>query len=332
VKVCVCCLPFFFVCVRVSAEIDKSLKWSEVGTRRMFFALFTVLWVVCGVCEGTVVGAVVLPHGDIALDPARYSATFNKTQLAQAWQLHDCAHHVGRTIAALRPDVLFLDSPHGIADTERLALFLNTRAEGDVETEGEPPGRWNISVTLARDVALDALDALGKALPADTVTGLTAFASDEAFPLRWGEVIPLQFARPVLLQQARVVVATQPTRRLTEPVEMIPALEAAGRALWSFLEARKERVVVIISADLAHTHDAAGPYGYSDAAQPFDDAVAAWAVSLNRTLLTSTAASYAPKALSCGFTGLVMLDALLLGSGVAWQLSLCAISPPLTIV
>lgn len=34
----------------------------------------------------------------------------------------------------------------------------------------------------------------------------------------------------------------------------------------------QERVVVVISADLAHTHSADGPYGYSPAAQPFDRA------------------------------------------------------------
>ena len=43
-----------------------------------------------------------------------------------------------------------------------------------------------------------------------------------------------------------------------------------GSDLYSYLEPLQERVVVIISADLAHTHLASGPYGYSSDAAPFD--------------------------------------------------------------
>ena len=38
--------------------------------------------------------------------------------------------------------------------------------------------------------------------------------------------------------------------------------------------ARKQ---VLVSSDLAHTHLASGPYGYSPAAEPFDLAVGRWA-------------------------------------------------------
>ena len=44
----------------------------------------------------------------------------------------------------------------------------------------------------------------------------------------------------------------------------------AGTELYTLLEPLKERVVVVISADLAHTHMSTGPYGYSNASQPFD--------------------------------------------------------------
>ena len=44
----------------------------------------------------------------------------------------------------------------------------------------------------------------------------------------------------------------------------------SGADLYDFLEGLSERVVVIISADLAHTHLKDGPYGYSNASEPFD--------------------------------------------------------------
>ena len=85
--------------------------------------------------------------------------------------------------------------------------------------------------------------------------------------------------------------------------------------------ARKQ---VLVSSDLAHTHLASGPYGYSPAAEPFDLAVGRWAsdpvkhVSVQSRLSTPEflsglspvapqaeallveAARLAPDALSCG--------------------------------
>lgn len=291
-----------------------------MNMRILCAALFVALF---AGCDGKVVGALVLPHGDVALDPSRYAGVFNKTQLAEAFALHDCAKSAGNAVAALRPDAIFLDSPHGIADRDRIAFFLNTRAAGDVETEGEPPGRFNFSAPLQQNITLKVVASLERALPDGSVAGMTAFGEDEAFPIRWGEVIPLWF-----LPRVPVVIATQPTRRLTEPVAMIPYMQDFGEKLWTALEQCSERIVVVISADLAHTHDPDGPYGFSPAAQPFDDAVAAWATTLNSTMLTKTAAAFAPKALSCGFTGLVMFDALLHCNGVAWKPTLCTISHP----
>ena len=43
-----------------------------------------------------------------------------------------------------------------------------------------------------------------------------------------------------------------------------------GASLYAYLESLAEKVVVVISADLAHTHLASGPYGYSNASEPFD--------------------------------------------------------------
>ena len=44
----------------------------------------------------------------------------------------------------------------------------------------------------------------------------------------------------------------------------------AGSKLFEMLDTVPQRIVIIISADLAHTHQASGPYGYSNASEPFD--------------------------------------------------------------
>ena len=40
--------------------------------------------------------------------------------------------------------------------------------------------------------------------------------------------------------------------------------------MYEILERSPKRVVIIISGDLAHTHLASGPYGYSNTSEPFD--------------------------------------------------------------
>ena len=92
---------------------------------------------------------------------------------------------------------------------------------------------------------------------------------------------------------------------------MTDELLALGAALGEQLEAMPQRVAVLVSSDLAHTHLASGPYGYSASAEPFDEAIGAWASTLADAPLLESARSLVADALSCGYTGLVMLHGLL---------------------
>jgi len=80
-------------------------------------------------CRGEVVGAAILPHGDIALDPTR-DPQLNETQRAQAEDLQAAAGEAGRFLAGLDADIFLLTSPHGIADLQKHAFFLNPTAAG----------------------------------------------------------------------------------------------------------------------------------------------------------------------------------------------------------
>ena len=62
-----------------------------------------------------------------------------------------------------------------------------------------------------------------------------------------------------------------------------------------------------------------GPYGYSEAAQPYDDAAAQWAGTLQESALLIQAAEYADHAKTCGFTGLVMLQGMLSALSNGWS-------------
>ena len=113
-------------------------------------------------------------------------------------------------------------------------------------------------------------------------SGITAYTESEPFPLRWGEVTPLWFLSDIpakmkhrsdnlpSTEQPRIVsghvdipqmILSIPTRRNLDSEIMVPELLEFGSRLYEQLEALEERVVVLISSDLAHTHLASGPYG-----------------------------------------------------------------------
>ena len=109
----------------------------------------------------------------------------------------------------------------------------------------------------------------------------------------------------------RFIFMSHPSRRYTNSVAMLTELQTLGSRLYDLLDAMDARVTVIVSADLAHTHDADGPYGYSPSAQPFDTFVGKWAASRKPLYLLQSAAGLVDAAKSCGFTGLVMLQGMM---------------------
>ena len=130
--------------------------------------------------------------------------------------------------------------------------------------------------------------------------------------------------------QRKVLLLSMPFRRYTDSMLMIPELLDLGQALHNELDALPIRTVVIISGDLAHTHDKDGPYGYSSAAGPFDAAIIQWEGQGNRDALLTAAAGYVQEALSCGFPGFVMLQGMLdaRGGPEVWTPQLLAAHHP----
>ena len=89
----------------------------------------------------------------------------------------------------------------------------------------------------------------------------------------------------------------------------------SGRSLWSILNDESitghRKVMILISADLAHTHyDARNmPYGYCECAQIYDDAITKWVETMDRDYLLQTARLMQSEgAKSCGFGGFVLLQ------------------------
>ena len=95
--------------------------------------------------------------------------------------------------------------------------------------------------------------------------------------------------------------------------------------MWSMIDAMNENIVLVISGDLCHKFDPSGPFGYSNASEPFDkvqefnfynnyftpfliQAIGQWVMEQDSNYLLEVAASLVDKCYSCGYTGFVILE------------------------
>ena len=264
------------------------------------------------------VGGSVVPHGDFALVPALLDPA--SANYSRALALHVAARASAAALRDARPDVVLLVAPHAVALTAAFAIYESSALLGTAVLGGDlhnasAPQLPFTAAAAGAPVFASALAANLSAAPAGSnVSGLLAFGDSVPMPIQWSEVVPMSLLADVLNGTGagfpQVAVWAQPQRRLTCASCMVPELLALGAALAAFADAAPQRVWVLVSADLSHVHSAGvNPYPPNDAvAARFDAAVGVWAAALDRDALVVTAAGLADEALSCGFTGLVLLE------------------------
>lgn len=261
------------------------------------------------------VASVVLPHGDFALAPQLLPIGSKAREAADKVAI--AARTAGAWLnSTIKPDLVILSTPHGIELSCDFAFYLGSSASGyaDIgqDLHNHTSYRENLNrILLAPSSTKNLLDHLhGQA-----VSGILSYADSEDTALRWGEVVPLLLvlgnntSSGNLLYKRRHIILSHPLRRYSDSPSMVPELLELGKSIRDWADTRPERIALLISSDLSHTHRADGPYGYSNASAPFDDAVGKWAKDpvTNEASLLVEAASLQNEAKACGFTGLVML-------------------------
>ena len=204
-----------------------------------------------------VVGAAILPHGAMVFDGDPNSASpacrernisMPADLIGNCSKLYNSCERVGDRVAKMNPDVVLLVTPHGIAlSSGSYGVYMANAARGNA--------LWNdcfqdieLSIPLDTEISKKLLGFVQeKGFKAD---GIITFSLAEA-PLRWGEVIPLWFVnKKVVSDKVKYVIVT--FARIYEE-EGFNA-RAMGRALHEFVSSLQQRVAVVISGDLAHTH------------------------------------------------------------------------------
>jgi len=266
--------------------------------------IFLLLLIFLSTANAKLVASVVIPHGDFCYDP---SLVNNQNG---SLELHNAAVQLGAKLSSMPIDFYILTTPHGLAMNHSFAIYLNSNLSGfahigdDLHNDSYPSYNVYLNASSNQSMAVKFVNYFMQYK--EDVQGIMGWADSEPMPLRWGEVIALSFVNQSLKTRP-VITLTFPTRRNIDPVKMIPELLQLGSDLFDMINSLSENVAIIISSDLAHTHQADGPYGYSPAAEPFDRDCGAWAGTLNGKYLTEDAAGLVKEALSCGYTGLVTL-------------------------
>ena len=273
------------------------------------------------------IGGVIMPHGALILDPTR--SEMPKELSTSAKKLHDACVAAADAIEAQRPDLILLYTPHGlIADGVDMNIYTNESASGSCEWMGS----WaehRVAVRCDKAAAESLVDTLKNA--GCSAASLCAFSGYDA-PLRWGEAVPLSFLRRVTARPggagARTIILSHgPSStgvRCELAAQRIEATKHMGATISEWCAGRTERILLLISGDLAHTHgnDRAPLLGNGEkdprylnpkypvadpSAMAFERAIQFWILHRHWESLRTHALNDMPKALCCGYEGFVML-------------------------
>lgn len=196
------------------------------------------------------VGAAILPHGGFIFggDPnEEISACGEENSPVPAvlkeklCTLYNACERAGDLVAEMAPDVVVLFTPHGLCLTSgSFAVCISDKAQGVVPWNKR---RREVKLTLDMNLSLELLKFVQERdVKAD---GIVSFGASEA-PLKWGEVVPLWFVDRKL--------DSAKTKYIIIGFCSGDMADAMGKTLHEFVSSLKQRVAVVISADLAHTH------------------------------------------------------------------------------
>ncbi len=201
-----------------------------------------------------VVFRAIMPHGDELLP---YTAADSGLVV-----LRQSMAAIGEALRHARPDLIVIASPHHLRVPGHLAIADTSYAEGSVAAGDHVFSR---RVALDREFNRTLAEASAAAgLPPARAGFVTVEGPLSTLPLDFGSLVPLYYL--IGREGGPNVSIVGPPRDLgLRPLVRLGA-EIARRC-------DGRRVAFIASADLAHAHQAEGPYGFDPAAAAYDTLV-----------------------------------------------------------
>ncbi len=248
--------------------------------------------------------AFIVPHGALILDAT-------SSHQDGRYELHQAMRRVAEDIAKINPDVILITSPHGISLSEDFGIYHNIAAHGTAEWEGEYL-EYQVDIEINLEFSQELYSHLKK--NSCQVSKITAFSQGVSIPLRWGESVPLWFLKD--LKTIKYCIISQPQKRFEPSSEFLDEVTLLGNIMKNFISSHQKNIVVIISADLAHTHLEEGPYGYYPLAENTDQLYEYWMYSIGILPPPLELKNQVKEALCCGNIGFYLLHGLLFDSNL----------------
>lgn len=213
----------------------------------------------------SLVFACIAPHGSMII-PLLAGRDGHK-----ALATRHAMEELGKRIAQAQPETIVIVTPHGHRIDGAFSLLNNVKLRGQLGPEPEEGAYNSFSIDFDVDRELNAaIVDVARSLDVPVSRLTYAVADDPNFPqpVDWGALVPLWFLGGLFYTQPKVVVACPDRGNL--PWDIFPAF---GLAIRKSAESLGRRIAFIASADMGHSHDATGPYGYDPASAEYDQAV-----------------------------------------------------------
>jgi aromatic ring-opening dioxygenase LigB subunit len=263
----------------------------------------------------SLVFAAIAPHGSIAIDEA-----CEPHERGIARETQEAFAELGRRFERARSEATIVLTPHNVHVGGAFGVVVAGELAGSLS-------EWtSVPVALAcrvdRDLAVASIVALvDDGIPA---VGISFGGNDETSavaPMDWGTLIPLWYmggrSEPAV---PAVVVSPARDRPFPEHVR-------AGAAIARAASHSGKRVALIASADHAHAHDPAGPYGFDQAAKEYDERIVELVRGERLDELTSWDDDFVERAKADSFWQLLMLAGAL-GADGDWRSELLSYEAP----
>jgi len=210
----------------------------------------------------TLVYACIAPHGGEIIPELASIAMLPKFEETRA-----AMRVLAKRISETHPQTVVIASPHNLRLVSRIAVVVSENSSGTLR------GSSNRSVSLHARCDIDfgrilLSQAEKEGLPVVGANYGTATGSSSDMQMDWGTLVPLWFIQKERKLKPKILIVT-PSREIPLRKNFVLG-QLLGRLM---SKDRKRKFVFIASADQAHAHSRTGPYGFSRAAQKYDDFV-----------------------------------------------------------
>lgn len=231
----------------------------------------------------SILGAFIVPHPPLIV-PAVGRGEEKKIQ-----NTTDAYEQFGQAVAALRPEIILVISPHSVMYADYIHISPGKRARGDFSRFGAGGN----SIEKVYDTEF--IESLSAAAEKEHIPAGTLGEREKA--LDHGVMVPLNFIEKYYKEYKLVRVSISGLSSLTH--------YRFGQCIARAADALGRKTVIVASGDLSHKLKADGPYGFAEEGPEFDRQVTEAMASGDFLRFLSFSEDFTEAAAECGLRSFI---------------------------